>query len=321
MRGTFTDTVMEGFARKIAGDWYDIRETADDQYALEELYSFPRKRVLSITGDLRMAVDEGVSEYKRHILSNLYSFLESYRYDSRGFDDLSDHVEAFSDGVYVIMLQRLLAIGGIEIKAPKLGEQPEGQPLPGIKEIMQDVQERIAKDSELRHDQSVKNILMQISIYRKELEQMKELGPKILPDKKESFLLNFKRKFADITAKIQEHYKVIIKADEKVAAEDFQETNPLRRYDFKPLGKLLFTQAEEFSAIRSTLIYAAAERFKTRDILTEAVDRKDRTEILLEMELKEYKRILDGGRPEMLGKAFAQEIIKVLSRQISRMPE
>jgi hypothetical protein len=148
---------------------------------------------------------------------------------------------------------------------------------------------------------------------------MKELEPKILPEKKASFLANFKNRFSEITAKIQEHYKVITSAGEKQAASEVEETNPLRRYNLKPLGKLLFDQAAEISELRSTLQYAISERYKIREILAGITDRKERTMLLLQMEAKKCTEIT-GSResPRVLGKAFAAEIIKVFERQVSR---
>ncbi|MBT3274383.1 MAG: hypothetical protein HN368_14595 [Spirochaetales bacterium] len=321
MRGTFTEQ-MDGLVKKIKGDWFDLREAGDDQYALEELFALDKSRLQGIGRALRGSVEKGVFEYKTHSLSSLYAFLDSFRFDSRDFDSLRVQSDAFSDVLYIVLYQRLIALGTIEIKGQKSNEEPMEAELPGLKVIMQDVQERIEKNPELRQDQSIKNILMQVSIYKKELANMKELEPNILPEKKDSFLANFRKRFEDITGKIQEHYRVILASEEKEASKDFEETNPLKRVDLKPIGKLLFNQAEELSAVRSTLQYAVAERFKTREILAGITDRQDRTTLLLKMELSNFEEITGGEEnAAVLSKAFSQELIKLLGRQISRLSE
>lgn len=313
---------MEGLTRQIKGDWFDLREVADDQYELEELFLFDKKRLQSITTNLRISVEKGVAEYKSHTLSGLYAFLDSFRYDSRDFDSLRVHCEAFSEVLYIILIQRLIALGSIEIRGQKTTEGPIEADLPDIKKIIQDVQGRLKENPELRQDQSIKNILMQVNIYKNELARMKELEPNILQEKKASFLANFKKRFEIITEKIREHYSVILAAEEKEAAKDFEEINPLKRVDLKPAGKLLYNQAEEISAVRSTLRFAVSERFKTREILAGITDRQDRTSLLLRMELNSYAE-MTGSESDaaVLSKAFGQEIIKVLGRQISRMLE
>ena len=309
---------MEGLTKKIRGDWFDLKEIADDLYQLEDYFGFDAERLQSIASDVRMAVERGITEYKNHATTGLYAFLDSYQYDSRGFDTLAKHSGAFSEILYVTLLQRLLALGIIEIKSARPAEEPEKPAMPGVKEIMSDIQERIRKDPNVKLNQSVKNILMQVNIYKKELAEMKELEPKILPEKKDSFLINFRKRFAEITDKIQEHYRVIVQADEKEAAKGFEETNPLKRVDLKPIGKLLFDQAEEISALRSTLLFAVSERFRTRDILSGIVDRRDRTMLLLRLERKGYADLIGSDDGTGISKAFAHELIRVLTRQIPR---
>lgn len=310
---------MEGLTKQIRGDWFDLREIADKPFELEEYFSFDANRLKRVSGELRLAVEQGVTEYKNRKLSELYAFLDSYRYDSKGFETLSILSGSFSDLLYVTLLQRLIAAGVIQVKTQKGSDIQEEKPQPGVKDIVQDVQERLSRNPDLRKNESVKNILMQVSIYRNELARMRELEPKILPERKASFLTNFKNRFAEITAKIQEHYSAITGEDQKQAASEIEETNPLKRYDLKPLVKTLFDQAAETSELRSTLLYALSERYKTRDILSGITDKRDRTMLLVKMETKKYIEITGTGtNPSLLGKAFAAEIIKVFSRQLSR---
>ncbi len=319
--GTLARIVMEELAKKVRGDWYDVRQVADDPFKMEEYFAFDKARLESVSEELRLSVERGVTEYKGRKLSELYAFLDSYQYDSRGFETLSRHGNAFSEALYVTLLQRLIAVGVIQVRSSKGAESPQSAPQPGVKDIMLDVQERLVKDPELRKNESVKNILMQMNIYKAELVRMRELEPKILPEKKAAFLMNFRNRFAEITAKIQEHYGVISSEDQKQAASEIEEVSPLKRYDLAQLGKPLFTQAAELSTIRSTLVFAVSEGYKTREIVSAITDRKDRTQLLMRMEMKAYAGILgEGGDVPTMEKAFAAEIIKVFARQISRIP-
>ena len=308
---------MEGLTKRIHGDWFDLKEIAEKPFELEEYFSFNKSRLESVSEELRLSVEQGVTEYKVRKISELYAFLDSYQYDSRGFETLSRHGNAFSDMLYVTLLQRLVATGVIQVRSAKSADDAEGAPLPGVKDIMRDVQDRLSKNPDLRKNESVKNILMQMSIYKNELTRMKTLEPKILPDRKASFLANFKNRFTEITGKIQEHYRVSTREDQEQAASEIEETSPLKRYDLKPLGKLLIDQASEISALRSTLLFALSEGYKTREILSGITERKDRTQLIIRMETKAYSTILGaGGNPAVLVKAFASEIIKVFARQI-----
>ena len=125
-----------------------------------------------------------------------------------------------------------------------------------------------------------------------------------------------------MTATIQEQYQLILAADQREAARGHQAINPLKRYDLKLLGKLLMDQAAEFSSIRSTLLYAVSEGFKTREILSGIVEQRERLSLLLRTEQTKYSEVLGkGSDASILGKAFSHELIKVLTRRISHTSE
>ena len=161
---------------------------------------------------------------------------------------------------------------------------------------------------------------MQIAKYKTELEKLKSLLARIPADKKATLLGNFKKILEEITQKVQESYRILSDSEDEEAAKDFEDGNPLRRYDFKPVGKLLMDQANEFSAIRSTVYFAVSEGFKTREILSGILDHKDRLGLLLNTELSTFSDLLgDGGDGKILSKAFSQELMKQLNRQIARI--
>lgn len=313
---------MEELVRRIKGDWFDIKEAADDVHKLEDAILLSLDELKNLASEVRLSVEQGVTEYKATSLAGLFSFLESLKYDSKGFDTLSARGKDFSKIVYLILLQRLLATGGIEIKDPKPSDQIEkpASAEEGMKEILKDIQERIAGNPAFKQHPSVKNIFMQVNIYKKELANMKELAPNILPEKKKAFLANFKKRFDEITADIQENHRIILKEDAKESAKDFVQQNPLKRSDVKRIAPLLFQQAQEFSLIRSTLLFAGSERYKTRDILKQITEHQERISLLIASESKKYEEIsANSNDGRTLSRAFGAELIKVLNRQITRM--
>jgi hypothetical protein len=313
----------EELIRRIRGDWYEIRERYDELYELEEVFSFSLEELNVIVADLRVSVEQGVTEYKQHKLQKLSAFLDSLKYDSKGFDNLSMQARDFAHLVYVVLIQRLIAIGLVPIRSGESSdhEGPDSAASDmGIKDILEEIQERIRHKPDLKNDPRVKNIFMQVNIYRRELANMQKLVPNILPEKKKSFLSNFKTTFDQITEKVRDHYRAILREDEEQAAKEIVPTNPLKKHDLKPFGNLFDNQAEEFSVVQSTLSFAAIERYKTRDILATIVEKKDRLLELVISEQKQYANLEAGpGGARMLSRAFGAELIAVLNRQITRM--
>ena len=309
--------------RKIRGDWFEVRESYDEIYELEEVFAFKLTELNTIVSDLRTSVEEGVTEYKQHKLNQLFAYLESLQFDSRGFDDLGKKARDFAHLLYVVLIQRLIASGAVPIRsgdqndAPDPDEDPEKM---GMKEILEEIQQRLPEQPELKQHAAVKNIFMQVNIYKRELANMQKLLPNILPEKRESFLANFKQTFAGITEKIREQYRQIQREDETVAASEIAPTNPLKKHDIKPLTKIFEDQGKEFSVVRSTLQYAADERYKTRDILANIIERKDRLGLLISAEQDRYAGLEPGpGGMRIMSRTFGAELITVLQRQITRI--
>ena len=72
--------------------------------------------------------------------------------------------------------------------------------------------------------------------------------------------------------------------------------------------------------MRSTLQFAADERYKTRDILGRIVEKKDRLELLVSTEQSRYSGLEPGpGGMRIMSRAFGAELITALQRQITRM--
>ncbi len=306
--------------KRIAGDWYDIKEACDNPARLDELFTLTEVEAESVVGELRLSVEESVVEYKRRCLNRAFAFVESLKYDARGFDEISTHVAALRVMIYVTLLQRQFAVGVLLPRKPR----PEGK-LEGsgaeydVKEILADVRERIVKDSELQKNASVKNILMQVSIQQRELANMKSLAPNIPKEKQAAFYDNFRKSFESITAKIREHYAALLsQTDEQRRPE--QPANPLLAHDLKPLGPLLLAQARQAAQLWSTFRYAKEEGYKTREILSGLPALKGGSLAAIERELRDYEAMAPG-RGKELARAFGWELIRILSRRLPAAEE
>ena len=196
----------------------------------------------------------------------------------------------------------------------------DSKPEMGMKEILEEINERIKITPELKQHAAVKNIFMQVNIYKRELENMQKLVPNIPEEKRPGFYANFKQSFAKITEKIRDHYRLIQHEDEEEAAKELVSTNPLKNHDLAGLAMIFENQAQEFSVIRSTLQFAAVERYKTREILASIVDRKERIQLLIASETSTYSGFEPAsGGSRALSRAFGAELITVLNRQITRL--
>lgn len=308
---------MEGLEKKITGDWFDIKSLVEDIRELEEYLSLTAEDFESAAGNVRLSVEEGITEYKRKILLPIFSFAESLKYDSKGFDTLIQQADNLSPLIYIILLQRLIARGSLPLKKEEISLDENRQL--GIKEIIQDVNDRIKDDQSVAMHQSIKNILTQVNLYKKELEEMKKLLPNIPKEKAEAFSENFKKTFNQINSRIEDNYSAFIREEIQKHHESLK-TNPLTYTDLKSLGKLYIEQAQTVSKIRSTLTFAEEEGFRTRAALV-GIDKEK--EILLhpfEKEMSEYEKLTASKETAVkLSKAFGSEIIYNLNKTVRRM--
>ncbi len=308
---------MEGLDKKISGDWFDIKSTADDLWELEEHLELTLPQMETTVEEIRLSVEEGIVEYKRKILLPLFSFAESLKYDSKGFETLVQQAGKLSPLIYVLLLQRLIARGTISLKKDVITID-EDRKL-GVKESIQDVNDRIKADQAVALHQPIKNILAQVNLYKRELAEMKKLIPNIPKEKSEAFSENFKKTFNEINKRIEENYSSFIQEEIQKYHESLN-TNPLTYTDVKPMGKLLLEQARIVSKLRTTLTYAETEGFQTRTVLVNIDTEKEELLKPFNQELKEYKALLGADQEwKKLSKAFSSEIIHNVNRIIRRL--
>ncbi len=318
--GSRLTTVNELVEKKIAGDWYDIKEASDSLLKLETVFALADEDLDAILGEIRLAVDDGIVEYKRKVAIRAFDFAESQKFDSRGFEEIGTHIAALRRAVYAILVQRLIAIGTVPARKPRADVRIDGSMIgKDVKEIVADVQARIGKNPELRKSAAVKNILMQVSIYGKELANLKELAPNIPKEKLASFQENFKKSFESITRKVQDNYAELLN-EADLGAKRESATTIFARFDLKALGPLYLSQAKELAEVHSVYAYAEKERYKTREILAGISSEREPTLGLLARELREYER-LSVGHAKEVAREFGWEVSYHLGKQRTQLPD
>ena len=316
---------MDELARRIRGAWFEIRESMDDPYAIEERFALSASELRAVAEALRGSIEGGVSGYKISILNSFFSFLESLKYDSKGFESLIGRAATIRRLTYISLYQRLFALGIMGPKKSKSEQGPEKDPaaqragVMDVKEILGDVRKRMETDPSLRSDQAVKSILMQIQIYRRELERMNSLSPNIPPEKKESFAANFRGSFEEITQKIRHGYASLIRPEVESEIAGKEERSPLERYDLSGAADIFTSQAQETSMLEATVEFAIKDRYKTREVLTGLVPRRERLSELIRREEALY-RDAEGPAPgpDSISRAFIAELARLFTRQAER---
>lgn len=309
---------MIDLEKYITGYWFDIKESAENLYNLEEQFSFSGAQLKSIADEIRFSVEEGIVEYKRSPLLPLFSFLESFKYDSREIDHLENHSYRLAQLIYVILIQRLLARGTIPLHREELNVEIDVEQ--DIKVIIQDVNRRIKENPELNKNRLIKNILMQMNIYKKELDKMQNLAPNIKPELASSFFANFRKTFDSINESIRENYREFLEEEQLKRDGKSVRDNPLAPFDLTPIARVCSSQAKEVAEVKATVDFVAKERFKMRESLANVLKRKDDILRPIQEEWNEYERMsrevtTDKVDARSLSKAFGSEVVRVLEKQ------
>lgn len=310
---------MDELEKRVSGDWIDIRESAVDFYTLNDYFQISPAEMDAQRQALGLANEEGMVEYKRALLSPVFVTLENMGYQALTAEELAAQAQTLHTLLFVTMIQRSVVLGTIQlVRSPGPSEAPREE---SVKVILADVQDRMKRDPELQKHPAVKNIFVSVKRYQNEMTKMKELASKIKGDKNRAvFADNFRNTFASIEDSMRKNYAEIIREERSEA--DKASANLPRRLSLKPLAPVLTAQAQEFSRMKSTLVFAGEEKFRTREMLVGLFRRRDETMGLLDRELEACADICrtELGRDDpslalMLTKDLRDEIAAVLDRQ------
>ncbi len=251
---------MVELEKRISGDWIEIKSKANNLPGLLELLAVPALAMRTASGKLRQCVEQGVVEFKRTMLAPVLVALETSRYKSLDGGEMGEHEGSLSLMLLAILTQRLLATQVLPLSQRQRPKPVVDVESLGLNAILSDINSRIKADPGVRSHSAVKNILMQVQLYTRENQKMRELLPTIKPDMRTAFLANFTRTFGNIVGSIRRQYGALL--EEQVASQQASpDSFSLANLSLKELAPLLASQAREVSRMRSTFGWAPKERF------------------------------------------------------------
>jgi hypothetical protein len=320
--------MVEGLSKRITGDWVEIGQAGLSLNGLAEYFDFPAAALASLSKRLSGSVMQGIVEFKESVLQPLFQVLEDMKFKTLGFEELARQKDEVGLLVFVTLIQRLFASGGV--KPQEDGEGPaaaaDSAVRGDLKAILADVMARVRQEPSLKNNTAVKLILTQLAIYQREREVMEKLKPNIKgKEKAASFRRNFSNTFQKISLNIQKYYREFLEA-ERLGARTERRTS-LGRFSLRELMGLFTKQAREFARVRSTLAFALEQKYKVREICVHLYNEKKGFFALIEQETAACRKLAAGGAGESrdggheLSLAFSTEIAVLADKLSSREKE
>jgi hypothetical protein len=318
---------MVDLEKKISGDWIELKEALNDIHSLLDFLAVLPAQLAEASARLRLSVEQGIIEYKRTCLSPVLVALETARYKSLGVEEILAQEKALTLLLFTVLVQRLLASEQLPLTRRAEDRKSFGVEDMQVNVILADLKARVKGNPALRADPAFKNVLMQVQLYNRENQKMRELLPTIKPEMQTSFLANFTRTFDDIIGSIRRNYLSILVAEAE-AKKARQQGFSLALMPLKELAPFLTNQAREVARMRSTLAYAREEKYKTREVLVSLYESRHDILRLVEDEVKLYRRMCQMAHQWDLdacsvvaANGFRDEVIGILEKQAKRDPK
>lgn len=302
--------------RRARADWTQFEAAGRDLEARAEALGLEREDLAEEIEPLRLAIEGGSIEYKRNLVDAAFRAMEEARYRSLTGKQITGIANQFGKLAFVCTVQRQIADGTIVLrdKPRSEGEHYEPEPQTDVKQIIAEVQERVKKEPQIRTRQPVKNILMQLSRYSRELEQFKDVTASTPQDTRAGMAENFKRTSEEIFASIRRNYEQLVQEERSAVAR--QPQHILLRVPIKELSGLFLRQARAAVEIRSGLLFARDEQSGMRERLLELAARHEQVRHLIDEEERGYQDI--SGTPRIaieVARSFARELEKRFERE------
>ncbi len=306
---------MSDHSRRAKGDWAAFEAPGRDLEGRAEALQLEREVLAAQVEPLELAVERGMVEYKQSLADEAFRALEDARFRSLSSAQILGIASYFGVYAYVCTIQRQMADGTIVIRDHhRESDAPASDSETDIKQIIAEVQERVKTEPDLRLKQPVKNILMQLSRYSRELAQFKEVTVRTPADKRPPIAANFKKSSEEIFASIRRNYDQL--AQEEKTALSTQPQHILLRLPINKLAGDFLSQAKAAVDVRAAILFARDEQRGARERLVETAGRHgafvDRIDA-------EYSAYLELGQTDNLARqisrAFAQEVKKKIERE------
>jgi hypothetical protein len=312
---------MVELEKRISGDWIELKEAAGDLRQLLEFLALPPGDLAQAAARLRLSVEQGIIEYKRTCLSPILVALETARYKSLAVEEILAQEKSLSLLLYTVLVQRLIAMEQIPLTRRTEDRRSFGVESMQVNVILADLKTRVKINPGLRSDPAFKNVLMQVQLYNRENQKMRELLPTIKPEMQTSFLANFTHTFDDIIGSIRRNYQSILVAEAE-ARRAKQEGFSLAAMPLRELAPFLTNQARELARMRSTLAFSREEKYKTREILVRLYESRHDILRLVEDEVTIDRRMCQmahqwdlDGCARIAANGFRDEIVALMEKQ------
>lgn len=311
---------MSDIARRSRGDWAAIKAASKRADDTAEVLGLEREELISQIEPLRLSVEEGAIEYKRGQIDHAFHVLDSARFKNLEAKTLKAVEQRFARVIYVAIVQHLFAERTLNPRVQKPdANQPEIDLTPDVNSIIKEMQQRVQEHPEARNDQPVKNILMLVSRYSRELEELKSFTQRASKNAAAAYAANFKKSSEEIFESIKRNY-ADIQARERSAASSGP-THIMLRFDIQPLSRLFLKQAEFACTMRATIAEVREAQYGIREALSTATEKHQAALDLLTEERNAYQELT--GSPELaveLASAFAHEVARITERDTSWTP-
>ena len=312
--------------KKIRGDWSLINSQATDLYTTQDFFAFKADFLKEQLQEINSDVDFGIIEFKRTVLQNIFNFIDSLKYDSKDFDKIGARAANLRYLVYICLIQKFICSGSIRIRKIQTAQVAEEEDKikdsqrqvametkTDFKTVIAEVSRMISEKPELKNNGFVKNILMQVNIYKKELGETQRLAANMPKDKAVGLLNNFKKRMSEIGDRASENFS---KLQAELNPPPTKPAEGLVSYNLKPMVSLYDEQARAFSMLASRFSLVGEEHYGARDVLIPLLEKKKAYLALIDKELNAFAQIepFDGGK-RRAAMEFTREIVRNLHRE------
>ncbi len=308
--------------KRVSGDWFDIREAAGDPLTAARAAGLDGEELRRTAARLRDSVEGGILEYKRTLLRAVLTPLKSLVYDSRALSGIHEWAGMAGAAAWCCLQQRRIALGKVKPEAPG-GDSTEkaDKPQPAAEEnlhpatIFEDVKSLFTEHPEFKSEPAGKMIVLQIKQYRQEMSKLKELLEKIPAEKRKPLRENFAYRLREILRKVQQGYDSLSGSLEQKSGPEESGGPILLRVDetrLVQMAKRFMQEAELFSRIRSVMLFAADEKFRSRQSLLALEQDGSDLESVFMLEAGDYRTLAPFGDGEMrISSEMAQLVRKI----------
>ena len=309
---------MADASGRVRGDWTLFESAGADLEKRAQTIGLSREQLQAEIEPIELAAERGCVEYKRRVADDAFRLLDGARYRSLSAQQMGAIAERFAILAYVNTIQRYIASGEIRVSAP--ASQPD-EPVViepdaeiDVKTIIADIQARVTEDAAVRNRQQVKNILLGLTRYNREMEQLKEVTARTPQDKRGPIVANFRRTTDEIFATIRKNYADLEREDAE--ASRAAPRHILQRLPIDTLSGHFLKQAKQAMEVRSGVLHARDEGYGTREALIALSERHDAYVGLIEEEFTRYRDMGGTNRVAFeIALSFAAELRKRIERE------